>query len=73
MSILAQRLKQARLEKELAQWELSDLSGVARYTISKCERDLTEPHFATIVLLAKSLDVSLDWLSGLSDERGDKR
>lgn len=67
----ADRLKQARKEKSYTQEQLAEKLGVARITLTQYERAVNEPNFSMLVKIAKILDVSLDWLAGLSDNKKD--
>jgi len=72
LTIFAQRLRQAREAKGLKQNELAKLASVTPATISSYEKSDTEGNGKKTTLenalaIAKNLNVSLDWLSGLSD------
>ena len=60
------RLKEARRQKGLSQSELADLAHVSRQAYSLYERDLRRPNWETMIVLAKALGVSVDYLLGLS-------
>ena len=68
--IFAKRLREARESVEIKQSELSEISGVSAATISAYESfDKTKgkkPSLANAMKLAQALNVSLDWLCGLS-------
>ena len=68
--ILAQRLRQRRLELGLKQTLLAQKVYFATSApISAYERQLTEPRLDTLYLLAKALHCSVDWLMGLTDDK----
>lgn len=72
LTIFAQRMKQAREAKELKQNELAKAVGVTPTTISAYEKSDDEgngkkPTLENAQAIAEKLDVSLDWLCGMSD------
>lgn len=72
LTTFAKRMRQAREAKGLKQNELAKLVGVTPVTISSYEKSDTDgngkkPTLENALSIAKHLDVSLDWLSGLSD------
>ena len=73
MTLFAQRLKEARNSKGLTQKELSDLSGVSTVMISQYERgDIStgkNPALNNVYSLANALEVSIDWLCGLTEKQ----
>ena len=70
LSVFGKRLKEARTEKKISQKELSALAGVSTVMISSYERSDEKggnPSLANAAAIANALNVSLDWLCGLSD------
>ena len=65
--IFAERLKDLRLEKELAQEALAEELGLSHGLISLWENGLREPKMSNLILLAKYFDVTVDYLVGLED------
>lgn len=65
--IFAKRLKEARENNDLRQNALANLVGIAPQTISIYEKGDKLPTLENAAALAESLNVSLDWLLGLSD------
>jgi len=61
------RLKEARKKLKLTQKELAEKIGVTRPAVTQWENDLYEPDNKTIALLAKILNVSTDYLHGISN------
>lgn len=59
---LGERLKMARKMKGLSQQTLGDKTGVSKMSISKYERGLTFPKSKILINLAKSLDVTIEYL-----------
>lgn len=64
---IAQRLKMLREERNLSQDDLAALAAVSQKTISNIENG-TEPKAQNVVQLANALQVTADFLLGLSDE-----
>ncbi len=62
------RLKEARLRSSLKQNELADLIHVSRQAYSLYERGKRRPSWETMIALAKALNVSTDFLLGLSED-----
>lgn len=63
--IFARRLKQARLEAGLTQIQLGKRALTCGKMISDYELGLHVASLETLVFLAKTLNVSTDWLLGL--------
>jgi transcriptional regulator with XRE-family HTH domain len=61
------RLREARLNAELSQSELEDLSGIPKARLSRYENGHVEPSIQTLNRLARALNVSEASLLG--DER----
>lgn len=66
--IFARRLKQARNEKGYTQEQLAKKLGIARITLTQYERAINEPLFQTLIKIADSLEISLDWLCGRTEK-----
>ena len=62
MSLISNRLKQLREDRELSQWELSQLSGIRPDQLSKYETGVLTPRLDKTARLAKALGVSIDAL-----------
>lgn len=62
-NIFAIRMKEARSKKEMSQAELSRITGIAPATLSSYEKGKNPP-IDKAALIAKSLNVSLDWICG---------
>lgn len=65
----AQRLKELRKEKELTQAELSKKLGYGYTAIANYESGRNEPSLADLITICRILDVSSDYLIGISDVR----
>ena len=61
----SEHLKKARTKKGYTQQQLADKLGIARITLTQYERAVNEPNFSMLVKIAKLLNVSLDWLTGI--------
>ncbi len=64
-----ERLRQVRQEKGVSQVELGDALGYGRTAISSYENGRNEPSFSDLIRICEALDVSADYLLGLSDIR----
>jgi transcriptional regulator with XRE-family HTH domain len=62
-----QRLRWARKQKSLTIEELAHQIGVAKSTYANYELNNREPSLSTLLALSRALDVSVDYLLGLSD------
>lgn len=65
------RIKDLRLEKELTQQALADALGISKQAISAYEQGNRKPGFEIADALAEFFGVSIGYLSGSSDERGE--
>ncbi|ANS52576.1 XRE family transcriptional regulator [Bacillus thuringiensis] len=63
-----ERLKQLRIEKNLTQQTLAELTDLTKATISRFESNKKTPSRESITKLAKVLHVTTDYLLGLSDD-----
>lgn len=63
-----ERLKWAREQKKMSQEELSILLDIGVPQIWRYETGKAEPLPAQLVKIAKALDVTIDWLLGVSDD-----
>lgn len=73
LNIFSERLKEARQKAKLTQKQLAGLSDVTAATISSYESEggTKVPSLDKVIALAKSLNVSLDWLCGLEEKPKD--
>lgn len=62
-----ERLKMLRLEKGFTQKQLATMLGVGRTTISEYESGNITPKQDGLLLLSEILNVSVDYLTGVSD------
>lgn len=66
MELLSERIKQARLLKNLSQKNLASKIGVSASAISQYESNAdfhTEPSIKKLIAISKALDVSIEWLA----------
>jgi len=66
------KLKLARVEKDLTQEELADLIGVTRQTIGLIEAGKYNPSLKLCLAMSKVLDKGLDQLFWIGDESDEK-
>lgn len=62
MNELNQRLSQTRRARKLRQHQVAEHLDVSLGAVSQWEQGKTKPNMRNLVLLAKLLNVSLDWL-----------
>ncbi|QNS15993.1 helix-turn-helix domain-containing protein [Mannheimia bovis] len=62
---LAQMLKQARLDKNLTQAQVAELSGINVKNISRLERGIISPKYATVVRYLNALGGSFQYVPNL--------
>lgn len=74
METIADRIKEIREDKGLTQKALSQSVGVTSVAVSRWELGLASPKGKNLLLLAKALDVTPDWLSlgSKKENRGTK-
>ena len=65
--LFSERLQQLRKEKGLKQSELAKALNTTQRRISYLELGKVEPDLATLILIAKYFEVSIDFLVGLKD------
>jgi len=59
MAEFAERLKELRLAAGLSQAELAERAGLNRFGVAKLEQGVREPTWATVLELARALEVSV--------------
>lgn len=67
----ADKLKQIRKDRKLSQEDLAELLDVSRQAVSKWEQGVGYPEVEKLLLLADTLNVSLDSLMGVETARED--
>ncbi len=65
--VIAQRIKELRLECGMTQTELSKAVGCTQSMVARWEKEECEPTATAIVKLAEALGCSCDYLLGKSD------
>ena len=63
------RIKELRLENELSQASLAQMTNVSQQTVAAWERGI-KPNIDTLLLLADIFKVSVDYLLGRTNEKG---
>ena len=69
MGIIAERITKARKELGLNQKELAKKANLTEANLSRYENGIREPKSAVLARLADALEVSTDYLVGLTDEK----
>lgn len=72
LMLFGERLQKARKERKVSQDELAKMLGVHAPIIGRYERGEVKPSIEVAAKIADALDVSLDYLTGLSDQLLDK-
>ena len=67
MDILAERMKELRLEKKMKQTEVAEAIGLSISTYCSYEYGKSDPQTATLVKLAQLYHVSTDYLLGVNE------
>ena len=67
MATFQERLKELRTAKKLTQKELAFELGVTTPTYTRWENGTREPKYNHLIKLSKLLEVSTDYLLGISD------
>ncbi len=67
MDILANRIKEIRKENGLTQSDLGKILSVSQDNISLWETSKSVPTVYHVILLAKTFNLSTDYILGLSD------
>ncbi len=68
MTIRIDRLQAMREQRGISQRELARLCGIGESLISKYENGWGDPNVETLKLMAKTLNVSTDYLLGIVDD-----
>lgn len=73
MSVLGNRLRKAREKKKLNQVEVFKKTKINNKTLSRYENGGSEPDLETLKILASLYEVSVDWLTGATDNPNIKK
>lgn len=65
--MFSDRLKNARNSKNLTQKAIADYLGITLHAYQHYEYNVRKPPFENIIKICQLLDISADWLLGLSD------
>jgi len=68
MKILAERLRELRIEKELSMMALSQAIDISDATISRLENNQQDIKGEQLIVLARFFGVSTDYLLGLEND-----
>jgi transcriptional regulator with XRE-family HTH domain len=68
MPFRGDRLKLSREKKQLSQREFAELCGFTAFQVSRYENERNEPGAISLETMAQKLEVSADYLLGLSHE-----
>lgn len=68
ITFFGEKLKAVRKSKRLTQLDLSKRLGVSKGTVSAYEQGLSYPSVETLVNICGILDISSDYLLGISDD-----
>lgn len=68
LNIFAKRLKELRLSLNLTQKEFADKVDLTASALSAYENNVKNPSVAVAKRIAEKINVSIDWLCGLSDK-----
>lgn len=66
--MIGERLADIRKDRGMSQQKLADMLSLTKYAISSYERNKTVPSDDIKIKIAKTLDISIDYLIGLIDE-----
>lgn len=70
LQIFSERLKKLRNTLEITQKDFAEKIGITAAALSSYENNLKNPSIAVAKKIAEAFGVSIDWLCGLSDEKG---
>lgn len=68
-SLFGERLRLLRTERNLQQSQLGDIFGLSPSAIGSYERSLREPTISQLIAFAKFFNVSMDYITGVSEDR----
>lgn len=69
MGTIAERITQARTDLNINQKELAKRADITEANLSRYENGVREPKSAVLARLADALEVTTDYLVGLTDEK----
>ena len=65
--MFSKRLSEMRMKRKFTQQKLADILGIALRSYQCYETGTRTPNYSLLVLIADTLDVSLDYLLGRDD------
>lgn len=68
MDSIGYRISKARRHMNINQKELAQRANITEGSLSRYENDIREPKAAALIQIAEALNVSTDYLLGISDE-----
>lgn len=68
MNLFSHRLRECRMKLGLYQREMAELAGIKVRAYQLYEQGKTEPNIDTLIAFANTLNVSIDYLVGRTDE-----
>ena len=69
MATFEERLTALRKEKGISQADLGEILGVTRWSVLNYEAGKNRPDYQGLIALADYFDVSLDYLTGRTNQR----
>ena len=70
MTLFGSRLKKLKEERQVTYQQIADFLGVKIGTIQKYVSGIQKPSYDNLIALADYFEVSLDYLTGRTGERG---
>lgn len=67
--MVAQKMKELRMEQKLTQYQLAVILKISREAYSMYENDKRQPNYETLCMIADFYKVSLDYLFGRTNIR----
>ena len=62
---IGERLREVRTRRNMSQETLAQRAAITQTHLSRLERDVSAPRYSTIFRLARELDVTPEYLTGL--------
>ena len=69
IGLFSRRLRAVREQLDISQHDLARLCGLSINQISRYELGVREPTSISLIKIARALNVSMDYLAGLTEER----
>ncbi|EHL78068.1 helix-turn-helix domain-containing protein [Bacillus smithii] len=68
MASLGERIKELRVSKDLTQSDIAELLNITTRQEQRYESDKSDMPISKVIILADFFDVSIDYLTGRSDD-----